>query len=333
MTETQMISHAQSRAEMLDIALEVKTGEAPGTFEGYGAIFGNLDRDGDIVQKGAFAESLKARLPALLWQHNTKEPIGRFDEVREDAKGLFVRGRLSGQGRGAEAYELLQMGALDGLSIGFVTKEAQRNATTGTRTIVRADLMEVSLVTFPANELARISAVKSAGSIADTRTFERFLRENGFSRSRAKAITAKGFKGTEMMHASNEQGIAAMIGELKSKSDLLHLITKGRPPVGNFQLAAVLSRWSPWKTIGVHGTTEDDYELTADFSLISNAETTFEAELEYVGKSGRKVAKINGPGAIKVTIPGNGWQEPKIRVGAHGTSGVTVRCIVTIHSR
>lgn len=119
--------------------LELKAGGSEGTFEGYGAIFGNVDRDGDTVARGAFAESLKARLPMLLWQHDTKAPIGRFDEVREDERGLYVRGRLSMSGRGAEAYELLRMGALDGLSIGFVTREATRDSATGTRTILKAD--------------------------------------------------------------------------------------------------------------------------------------------------------------------------------------------------
>ena len=195
------------KQSLASLTLETKDSAPDGTFEGYGAVFGNTDRDGDIVAPGAFAESLKERLPALLWQHNVKEPIGRFDVVREDKKGLYVKGRLSAHGRGREAYDLLKMGALDGLSIGFVTKEAQRSRASGTRIITKADLMEVSLVTFPANELARISTVKQRtdlmthdDTIDDPRSFERFLRENGFSRSRAKAITAKGFRGVESSH-------------------------------------------------------------------------------------------------------------------------------------
>ncbi|TNE60833.1 MAG: HK97 family phage prohead protease [Alphaproteobacteria bacterium] len=152
--------------QILELPLEVKTGAAPGSFSGYGAIFGNLDRDGDIVARGAFTESLKARMPVLLWQHDAKEPIGRFDLVREDEHGLYVEGRLSMTGRGLEAYALLKMGALDGLSIGFVARDAARDAASGVRTITRADLMEISLVTFPANDLARVSAVKSAGMTA-----------------------------------------------------------------------------------------------------------------------------------------------------------------------
>ncbi|MBL4837001.1 MAG: HK97 family phage prohead protease, partial [Kordiimonadaceae bacterium] len=117
------------RAGQVDggLSIEIKSdGDDLGTFSGYGSIFGNKDRDGDIVAKGAFKKSLGKALPALLWQHDQKEPIGRFDEVREDEKGLFVRGRLVLQGRGLQAYELLKVGALKGLSIGFVTKEASR---------------------------------------------------------------------------------------------------------------------------------------------------------------------------------------------------------------
>lgn len=211
-----MAAYQQYSRELTSFPLEVKADGEHGSFEGYGAIFGNLDRDGDVVARGAFTDSLKGRLPALLWQHNAKEPIGRFDVVREDAKGLYVKGRLSMQGRGREAYELLKMGALDGLSIGFVTREASRDARTGTRTITRADLMEISLVTFPANDLARISGVKqaySAPAAPDTpRGFERMLRDHGFSRSRAKAITAKGFCGA--VSGATDDDISKLVANL-----------------------------------------------------------------------------------------------------------------------
>ncbi len=231
-----MNHHASDARGIALLPLEVKTGPkigedaAPGeagTFEGYGAIFGNVDRDGDVVEPGAFAESLKARTPVLLWQHDTKAPIGRFEVVREDEKGLYVKGRLSMQGRGAEAYELLRMGALDGLSIGFITREATRDAATGTRRISKADLMEVSLVTFPANDLARTHSVKSAlgGAQApslpdDPRAFERFLRDYGFSRTRARTITAKGFGAEGLGHADSHE-ITALVQELKRRKLVL----------------------------------------------------------------------------------------------------------------
>ena len=142
--------------------------------------------------------------------------------VREDDKGLFVKSRLSQTGKRLEAYELLKMGALNGLSIGFVTREATRNGAAGTRNINRADLMEVSLVTFPANELARVETVKQKEpalkcqtDIEDPRSFERFLRENGFSRSRAKTITAKGFRWNNTDLPSDE--IGELVTNLKNR--------------------------------------------------------------------------------------------------------------------
>ncbi|UTW59972.1 HK97 family phage prohead protease [Kordiimonas sp. SCSIO 12603] len=201
--------------------LELKQESEDGTFEGYGAIFGNVDRDGDIVERGAFDASLKKRTPALLWQHDQKQPIGRFEIIREDEKGLYVKARIAVKGDGERVHELLKMGALNGLSIGFVAKRASRSATTGVRTIHEADLMEVSLVTFPANEMARIENVKSRQQ--DTtmphtpRSFETLLRDNGFSRTQAKAITAKGFKAAGF-GASEEAEIADLIREVKTRT-------------------------------------------------------------------------------------------------------------------
>jgi len=230
------VTSCAAAAETINLPLEIKASEgqgtAPGTFEGYGAVFGNADRDGDVVERGAFAKSLKGGLPALLWQHDQKQPIGRFDVVREDDRGLFVKGRLSQTGKGREAYDLLKMGALNGLSIGFVTKEASRDAASGTRRILRAALMEISLVTFPANELARVASIKSQrkdmklmatpdteDEISDVRSFERLLRDNGFSRSRAKAITAKGFRATDICLDEIAE-IADMVTSLKQRKSV-----------------------------------------------------------------------------------------------------------------
>lgn len=224
---------------VMNLPLEVKADGTPGTFEGYGAVFGNTDRDGDVVERGAFAASLQDRMPALLWQHNAKEPIGRFDVVREDERGLYVKGRLSMTGRGAEAYDLLKLGALNGLSIGFVTKEALRNRATGTRTIKRAELMEVSLVTFPANELARVSTVKHfqtikgdamihpVDDIETPRDFERLLRDAGFSRTRAKAITAKGFKQPQ------GESVSQLVTVVRNKTENLHGLSHKRLNIGS----------------------------------------------------------------------------------------------------
>lgn len=234
MTET-------TQTRRLALPLEIKADGETGTFEGYGAIFGNKDRDGDIVSPGAFRESLKKGLPALLWQHDQKQPVGRFEDVREDDKGLYVKGRLAQEGKGLEAYELLKMGALNGLSIGFVTKEASRDPATRTRTITEADLMEISLVTFPANELARVSSVKTAplprlyedqhvqtspfggAPIHNARDFERMLRREGFSRREAKMITGHGFRGADMPALESTE-IAELVREIKER----HLKLEGK---------------------------------------------------------------------------------------------------------
>ena len=110
--------------DYLDVPFEVKAVSDDGLFSGYGSVFGVLDSYKEVVAPGAFAESLQGRMPALLWQHRAGEPIGVYTAVREDAVGLYVEGKLALKtARGAEAYELLKMRALSGLSIGFVTRE------------------------------------------------------------------------------------------------------------------------------------------------------------------------------------------------------------------
>lgn len=173
-----------------------------GGFEGYGSVFNVLDSYSDIVAPGAFTRTLsearaKGRLPALLWQHDATRPIGVYEDMREDGTGLLVRGRLALQTPdGASAYELMKMGALSGLSIGFITRNAQIDRATGVRTVTDVELLEVSPVTFPANDAARITGVKAAdGTLPTEREFERWLRrEAGFTEAEAKTIIAKGFR-------------------------------------------------------------------------------------------------------------------------------------------
>lgn len=161
-------------------------------FEGYGSVFGNEDQAGDVVVKGAFADSLQEKMPKLLWQHDWWEPIGCYVEAREDDHGLYVKGQLATKGRAEEAYELLKMGAIEGLSIGFRVRDFE--IIDDVRYIKEADLLEVSLVTFAANELARIDAVKAAAMTE--RDIERKLtRDAGFSRSAARALMRGGLKG------------------------------------------------------------------------------------------------------------------------------------------
>jgi hypothetical protein len=129
--------------------------------EGYASLFGQPDRSGDVVEPGAYAASLaqlgrEGRKVKMLWQHDPGQPIGVWDEVREDRRGLFVRGRLLRDvARGREAAALVEAGAIDGLSIGYRTKQAARDRA-GRRLLHEIELWEVSLVTFPMLAEARV---------------------------------------------------------------------------------------------------------------------------------------------------------------------------------
>lgn len=141
-----------------------------GAFAGYASVFHRVDRGGDRVLPGAFAKSIARRGPRgvrLLWQHDPSTPIGVIDEIAEDGRGLFVKGRLLLEvARGREAHALLCGAAIDGLSIGYRTLLAERDRD-GVRNLREIDLWEVSLVTFPMQPAARVAALdhgaKSAG--------------------------------------------------------------------------------------------------------------------------------------------------------------------------
>jgi len=140
--------------------------------EGYASVFGVCDQSGDVVSKGAYTRCLKhlaasGRKVRMLWQHDQGKPIGVWDEIREDAKGLFVRGRLLPEvQQGREAMALLEAGAIDGLSIGYRTKRAERGVDGG-RTLMEVDLWEVSLVTFPMLPEARVQAGDDTAVVHD----------------------------------------------------------------------------------------------------------------------------------------------------------------------
>lgn len=145
-----------------------------GFFEGYASLFGVVDLGRDVVVPGAFGDSLARRGPAgvrLLWQHDPNQPLGAWAMLREDEKGLFVRGRLNPSvKRAREALALLRQGAIDGLSIGYRTVTARTEARTGVRRLLRVDLWEISLVTFPLLPQARVTAVKASLASADPRS-------------------------------------------------------------------------------------------------------------------------------------------------------------------
>ena len=198
-TVDEMNSEKEVEKESIEIKSSIKAYDNEdedknyGTFEGYGSVFGNKDLGNDVIEAGAFAKSLKKRKPQnvkLLYQHKSDMPIGVFDEIKEDEHGLVVKGRLALKTQaGAEAYELLKMGALDGLSIGFRVnpKEVSYDKRGNKRIIKEVDLMEVSLVTFPMNPQATVRSVK--GEEISIREWENGMRD-AFSLSRSEAKMA-----------------------------------------------------------------------------------------------------------------------------------------------
>jgi HK97 family phage prohead protease len=143
---------------------DCKSLDASGVFTGYAARFNSADLGRDLIAPGAFVESIAQRGASgvrMLFQHDPAEPIGTWLELREDTRGLFVRGRLLSEiARGREVLSLMRAGAIDGLSIGFRTVEGRTNAKTGIRRLSKIDLWEISVVTFPMHPGARVAAFK-----------------------------------------------------------------------------------------------------------------------------------------------------------------------------
>ena len=161
-----MSEHAH---ETKSVACDLKAVEADGSFSGYASRFNVVDLGRDLVLPGAFAESVArrgARGIKMLFQHDPAEPIGVWLEVREDAHGLFARGRILPEvERGREVLALMRAGAIDGLSIGFRAVEGRADPKSGVRKLSRIDLWEISVVTFPMLPEARVSAVKNEADL------------------------------------------------------------------------------------------------------------------------------------------------------------------------
>jgi HK97 family phage prohead protease len=191
-----------------DFALHVKDVSEEGTFEGYGSIFGNLDSYGEKVMPGAFAESLarhrsEGTKPLMLWQHNPDEPIGVWDGLAEDGKGLKGTGKFVLEtSRGREAHALLKAGAIRGLSIGYREIEVEPDG--NNRLLKKLDLLEISVVSFPANRRARVESVKSErmdefarrlrdGEPMSIKEFEDILRDAGVPKAMATQIASVGY--------------------------------------------------------------------------------------------------------------------------------------------
>jgi uncharacterized protein len=190
----------------LSVPFEKDDLQETGVIRGYGSTFGGRpDSYGDVIAHGAFSESIlkngRGGLGiAMLYQHDASRPVGIWNTIHEDGRGLRMEGQLAMKTQlGAETYELLKMDALKGLSIGFdlprdKNGEPDKSAfeideKSKTRTLKRINLWEVSLVTFPANTRARVTGIKALEDAANEREFERALRESGLTRSEALYVT------------------------------------------------------------------------------------------------------------------------------------------------
>lgn len=217
------------------LLFKVAPSSAAGTIIGYGAVFeGPPDSYGDVIARGAFQRSLADHRSvgsrvAMLWNHDASQPLGRWTSLEEDSHGLLVNGQLTMQvPKAAEAYALARDGAL-GLSIGYRTREATRTSA-GNRLLKVVQLSEISLVAMPANSGARITAVKSAtdvSAIRDPRAFEDFLRDAGFSRAFAKAVTSHGFKSASGLCDADGKRSSKLARAMREAAITISNMTKG----------------------------------------------------------------------------------------------------------
>ena len=179
---------------------ELESARLDGRFSGYASVFGMVDQSKDSVERGAFLKSLRRKKPSdirMLFQHDPDQPVGVWNRIEEDETGLYVEGKISTTTeKGREVISLMRDGALDGLSIGFKTVRAKISPSDGVRKIFEVDLWEISIVTFPLLEQARVVDVKSAGNVLPSpREFERWLtRDAGLTRSEARTVISDGFR-------------------------------------------------------------------------------------------------------------------------------------------
>ena len=206
--------------QRLDLPLILKSVSETGEFDGYGSVFGVRDAHDDIILPGAFQASLdqwrsKNRLPALLWQHQIDQPIGIYTEMREDSTGLYLKGQLliDDDPLAKRAYAHMKAGSLSGLSIGYILNDYAWDSDKNAFILKDIDLWEVSLVTFPANDDARIANVKTLlerGEIPPPSKMERALREVGLSGSQAKAFMARGYRAITPREAAGDDALQSL---------------------------------------------------------------------------------------------------------------------------
>ena len=207
--------------DILDLECEYKEidTDEDGSFEGYASVFNNKDLGNDVIRKGAFTKVIHDKKPKqikLLYQHKTDEPIGVVDNIEEDSKGLKIKGRLAmGTQKGREVYELMKMGALDSMSIGYrLAPDSYKYDDKNKRRVIKeVDLMEISMVTFPMNPRAKITKVKLQEM--DVRELENYLCDVGMSNSVAKTSAS-------ILHKSFNKEQCEVVDSIKHLINILN---------------------------------------------------------------------------------------------------------------
>lgn len=186
------------KLKYIERPFQVKSVEADGTFKGYASVFGELDSYRDIVMPGAFKKSLKVDFEAkgrrvpMLWQHNSLSPIGIYTTIKEDEVGLYVEGECNMDvQQGRECHSLMKQGALSGLSIGYNTVGSEWDEKQLVRKLIEVALWEISPVTFPAGDSARVSSVKTFAGFTTLSECEDALRDAGFSSKEAATLISR----------------------------------------------------------------------------------------------------------------------------------------------
>ena len=209
-----------------EIAFETKEleTEEDGSFEGYASVFNNKDLGNDVIRKGAFLKTLSEKKPnqiKLLYQHKTDQPIGVIESLSEDNKGLKIKGRLALKTQmGAEVYELMKMGAINSMSIGYrLAPDSYKYDDKNKRRVIKeVDLMEISMVTFPMNPKANITKVKGEDledGIITERELEKRLRDSGLFSNALCTHTAG------LLHKSYNKELRDVVDGIKQLSNII----------------------------------------------------------------------------------------------------------------
>lgn len=214
-----------------DFAFKVKAAGDTGEIEGYASVFGVRDSYNEAVMPGAFSDSLakhkrEGTYPLMLWQHNPDEPIGVWHELSDDGKGLYAKGQLlQGVRRADEALIMLKAGAIQGMSIGYREVDVEPSDGATPRKLVKLNLLEASIVSFPANIRARVEAVKADGKMSEfarrlrdgdppsIKEFEDILREAGVPKAMAVQIASVGYAKAVRSDSDGGEAIKSAVSE------------------------------------------------------------------------------------------------------------------------